>query len=118
MDIITIIIKGGKTLNKMLQHDLDEKTILNVSQIFKALADPTRIRILNLLCCDEYSVNEIATMLGMNQSAVSHQLRLLKSMRIVKFRREGTTMYYSSEDDHIIQLLHQTIDHARHGEKK
>lgn len=101
-------------MKKMLQHDLNEETIQNVSQIFKALGDPTRIRILNLLCCDEYSVNDIAEQLGMNQSAVSHQLRLLKNIRIVKFRREGTTLFYSCEDHHIIQLLHQTIDHARH----
>lgn len=100
---------------KMLQHELNEETILKVSQIFKALGDPTRIRILNLICCQEYAVNDIAEQLGMNQSAVSHQLRLLKNMRIVKFRREGTTMYYSCDDEHVIQLLHQTIEHAKHG---
>ena len=100
---------------KTLQHNLDEETTQAVSQIFKVLGDPTRIRILNLLCCAEYAVNDIAEHLGMNQSAVSHQLRLLKNMRIVKFRREGTTIYYSCEDDHIIHLLHQTIDHARHS---
>lgn len=104
-------------MEKMLQHELDEETILAVSQMFKALGDPTRIRILNLICCQEYAVNDIAEQLRMNQSAVSHQLRLLKNLRIVKFRREGTTMYYSCDDEHIIQLLHQTIEHARHKEQ-
>lgn len=99
----------------MHQHELNEETILAVSQIFKALSDPTRIRILNLICCHECAVNDIAEQLGMNQSAVSHQLRLLKNMRIVKFRREGTTIYYSCDDEHIIRLLHETIEHATHG---
>lgn len=97
------------------KHELDEETLLSVSQIFKALADPTRIRLLNLICCEEHSVNDIAETLGLNQSAVSHQLRLLKNLRIVKYRREGTTIYYSCDDEHIQRLLHETINHARHG---
>lgn len=96
------------------KHDLDEETLFVVSQTFKALGDPTRIRILNLLCCDEYSVNDIAEELNLGQSTVSHQLRFLKNLRLVKFRREGTTLYYSSDDDHIMNLLHQAIDHAKH----
>src|SRR4051794_38558944 len=95
-------------------HELDEETLFVVSQTFKALSDPTRIRILNLLCCNEYSVNDIAEELNLGQSTVSHQLRFLKNLRLVKFRREGTTLYYSSDDDHIMNLLHQAIDHAKH----
>ena len=95
-------------------HELDEETLFVVSQTFKALSDPTRIRILNLLCCEEHSVNDIADALNLGQSTVSHQLRFLKNLRLVKFRREGTTMYYSSDDEHIINLLHQSIDHAKH----
>lgn len=95
-------------------HDLDEETLFVVSQTFKALGDPTRIRILNLLCRKEYSVNDIAEELNLGQSTVSHQLRFLKNLRLVKFRREGTTLYYSSADDHIMNLLHQAIDHAKH----
>ena len=95
-------------------HDLNEETLFVVSQMFKALGDPTRIRILNLLCCHEYSVNDIADELNLGQSTVSHQLRLLKNLRLVKFRREGTTLYYSSDDEHIMNLLHQAIDHAKH----
>lgn len=95
-------------------HDLNEETLFVVSQMFKALGDPTRIRILNILCCNEYSVNDIAEELNLGQSTVSHQLRLLKNLRLVKFRREGTTLYYSSDDDHIMNLLHQAIDHAKH----
>lgn len=95
-------------------HELDEETLFVVSQTFKAISDPTRIRILNLLCCNELSVNDIAEELNLGQSTVSHQLRFLKNLRLVKFRREGTTLYYSSDDAHVMNLLHQAIDHAKH----
>jgi ArsR family transcriptional regulator, zinc-responsive transcriptional repressor len=101
-------------MNKIKPHQINEQTVQRVSQIFKALGDPTRIRILNLICCEEMSVNDMAEQLGMNQSAVSHQLRLLKTLEIVKFRREGTTLFYSVADDHILHLLHQAIEHAGH----
>lgn len=94
---------------------LDEETLFVVSQTFKALSDPTRIRILNLLCTDEHSVNDIAEILDLGQSTVSHQLRFLKNLRLVKYRREGTTLYYSKDDDHIMNLLMQAIEHATHN---
>ncbi|MFF2179533.1 ArsR/SmtB family transcription factor [Lysinibacillus sp. NPDC058147] len=96
------------------QH-LDEETLFVVSQTFKALSDPTRIRILNLLCTDEHSVNDIAEILDLGQSTVSHQLRFLKNLRLVKYRREGTTLFYSKDDDHIMNLLMQAIEHATHN---
>lgn len=95
-------------------QDLNDETLLVVSQTFKALSDPTRIRILNLLCTAEHSVNELADRLDLGQSTVSHQLRFLKQMRLVKFRRAGTTLYYSKDDDHVINLLNQAIEHAAH----
>lgn len=95
-------------------QDLDEETLFIASQTFKALSDPTRLRILNLLTQGERSVNEIADTLSLLQSTVSHQLRFLKNLRLVKFRREGTTLYYSHDDEHVIGLLKQTIEHARH----
>ncbi|WP_068677733.1 metalloregulator ArsR/SmtB family transcription factor [Oceanobacillus sp. Castelsardo] len=94
--------------------DLDEETLFVVSQTFKALGDPTRIRILYLLFNNEYSVNEIAKTLNLQQSTVSHQLRFLKNLRLVKYRREGTTLYYSHDDDHVMNTLKQTIEHASH----
>ena len=97
------------------KQELDDETLFVVSQTFKALSDPTRIRILNLLCSDEHSVNDIAEILNLGQSTVSHQLRFLKNLRLVKFRREGTTLYYSKDDDHIMNLLIQAIEHAIHN---
>ncbi|WAA12743.1 ArsR/SmtB family transcription factor [Fervidibacillus halotolerans] len=93
---------------------LDEETLFIVSQTFKALSEPTRIKILYLLSKGEYSVNEIAEKLSLQQTTVSHQLRFLKNLRLVKFRREKTTLFYSCDDEHVMDLLKQTIDHARH----
>jgi DNA-binding transcriptional ArsR family regulator len=95
-------------------QELDEETLFIVSQTFKALSDPTRIRILHLLFHGERSVNEIAEKLGLLQSTVSHQLRFLKNLRLVKFRREGTTLFYTHDDEHVMDILKQTIEHAHH----
>ncbi|MHA6251829.1 ArsR/SmtB family transcription factor [Oceanobacillus sp. CAU 1775] len=94
--------------------DLDEETLFIVSQTFKALGDPTRIRILHLLFKEEHSVNCIAERLNLKQSTVSHQLRFLKNLRLVKYRRDGTTLYYSHDDEHVLNILEQTIEHASH----
>lgn len=95
-------------------ENLDEETLFVVSQTFKALGDPTRIRILHLLFANEYSVNGISEALNLKQSTVSHQLRFLKNLRLVKYRREGTTLYYSHDDEHVMNILEQMIKHARH----
>lgn len=123
MNICSYIGKGGYKVtreeNKELlienKEHLDEETLFVVAQTFKALSDPTRIRILNLLCTEEHSVNDIAEILNLSQSTVSHQLRFLKNLRLVKFRREGTTLYYSKDDEHIMNLLKQAIEHATHN---
>ena len=96
-------------------RDLDEETLFIVSQTFKALGDPTRIRILNLLFHKELSVNGIADTLHLKQSTVSHQLRFLKNLRLVKYRRDGTMLYYSHDDEHVMNTLRQTIEHACHN---
>ena len=93
---------------------LSPETVEEVSQIFKVLADPTRIRILYLLSQEECSVTHIAEVLELSQSAVSHQLSLLRTLRLIKFRREGHTYYYTCDDDHVINLLTQTIRHIEH----
>ncbi|MDG5788512.1 metalloregulator ArsR/SmtB family transcription factor [Evansella sp. AB-P1] len=98
----------------MNNYDLDKETLFIVSQTFKALGDPTRIRILHLLSVKECSVGEIVELLSLGQSTVSHQLRFLKNLRLVKSRREGTSIYYSPEDDHIMDILEKTIEHSNH----
>ncbi|MCM3759135.1 metalloregulator ArsR/SmtB family transcription factor [Sporosarcina aquimarina] len=109
-------LEDGKVCNLCGESNfLDEETLIVVSQTFKALSDPTRIRILNLLCNKEHSVNDIAERLNLSQSSVSHQLRFLKNLRLVKFRREGATLYYSEDDHHVMNLLKQAIEHAAHN---
>ncbi|WP_342467388.1 Zn(II)-responsive metalloregulatory transcriptional repressor CzrA [Bacillus sp. FSL W8-0629] len=94
--------------------ELDEESLFLVSQTFKALSDPTRIRILHLLSQGEHSVNDIAETLNLMQSTVSHQLRFLKNLRLVKSRRAGTSIFYSPEDQHVMEVLDQMIHHAQH----
>ncbi|MCQ2009094.1 MAG: metalloregulator ArsR/SmtB family transcription factor [Sporolactobacillus sp.] len=94
--------------------DLDNKTLATVAQIFKAVSEPTRVRILYLLSQRECSVSEISDLLALQQSTVSHQLSFLKQLHLVKSRREGKVIFYSEEDEHVMNLLAQTIDHTRH----
>lgn len=102
-------------VNYVTEKYLDEETLFVVSQTFKALGDPTRIKILHLLAQRECSVNEIADILDLRQSTVSHQLRFLKNLRLVKNRRAGTTIFYTHDDEHVIEILEQTIKHALHS---
>lgn len=91
---------------------LSETTVYEASRVFKALSDPTRIKILYLLSQEECSVNHIAEVLEMSQSAVSHQLSLLRNLQLVKYRREGNTLHYTYDDDHVITVLNQVITHV------
>lgn len=99
----------------MSGFDLDEETIFIVSHTFKALGEESRIRILSLLLDGERSVSSIAETLDMKQSNVSHQLRFLKNLRLVKSRRDGQSVYYSHDDTHVIKILREMIEHARHN---
>jgi ArsR family transcriptional regulator, zinc-responsive transcriptional repressor len=101
-------------MNSKEHSFLSPPTIEEVSQIFRALADPTRIKILHLLSQEECSVTHIAEVLDVSQSAVSHQLSFLRNIRLVKNRRDGQTFYYSCDDEHVISLLNQAIRHADH----
>lgn len=93
---------------------LDANVVNDLSETFKALADPTRIRILYNLSKRELCVCDLANILDMTQSAVSHQLRYLRNLRLVKNRREGNTVYYRHDDAHTLGLLQMAIDHTTH----
>lgn len=98
----------------MTYKPIDETLIDDVSQTFKALSDPTRIKILHLLFQKECSVGEIAKQLEMQQSTISHQLKYLKQLHLVKNRRVKTMYYYTPDDYHVMNLLEQSIEHAKH----
>lgn len=89
----------------------DEQQLLDLSEFFKVFGDSTRIKILYVLSQSEMCVCDIASLLMMGQSAISHQLRILKQMRLVKFRREGKTVFYSLSDGHIQTILAQGMEH-------
>lgn len=94
---------------------VDDATASELADLFKALGDQTRIRIIHALLQSELCVHDLTEVLEMGQSAVSHQLRLLRNMRIVKRRKEGKTVYYSLDDDHVEQLIKLTLQHLKHG---
>ncbi len=88
-----------------------DEEVYYLSEFFKVFADSTRIRILFILRNGELCVNDIAAGLEMSQSSISHQLRILKQNRLVKFRRNGKTIYYSLADDHVVNILCQGLEH-------
>lgn len=100
------------------QNMLPEDTVYNLAEMFKVLSEPTRIRILHALSRQELCVCNLADILGMNQSAISHQLRILRNARLVKFRKEGKEVWYSLDDDHVITLMCQSVEHISHGDYK
>ena len=86
-----------------------------VAATFRVLGDPTRVRILEALGSREVCVGDLARTVGISESAVSHQLRLLRAMRLVRVRREGRQAYYAVDDHHILELLHQVRTHVEEG---
>ena len=98
------------------QYLLNEALADDLADTFKALADPTRLRMLSVLSGLELCVGELAAVLEMSVSAVSHQLRSLRLLRVVKSRREGRHIYYSLDDDHIAGIYQQALAHVLHGE--
>ena len=94
-----------------IDYPINDDTLYRLADLFKVFGDPTRIRILYVLSVEELCVQDIADRLSMTQSAISHQLRILKQSRLVKFRREGKTIFYSLEDDHVCSILSQGMEH-------
>ena len=83
-----------------------------LAETFRVLGDPTRVRILDALSAGELCVCDIASLVGISESAVSHQLRLLRGMRLVRPRRAGRLVYYAVDDHHILELLNQALTHV------
>ena len=88
-----------------------EDTLYELTELFRILGDSTRIRILYVLFASEMCVCDLAALLGMTQSAISHQLRALKNARLVKSRREGKTVFYSLADGHVRTIIDQGVEH-------
>jgi DNA-binding transcriptional ArsR family regulator len=96
---------------------LRPETVASLADIFKVLGDPTRVRILDVLSRGEQCVCHLARHLGLTESAVSHQLRLLRNTRIVRSRRDGRLIYYALDDRHVLTLFRQGLRHVEeHGD--
>ena len=97
------------------EHMLDADAATAVAKLFKALSDPTRIRIISVLAHTEMCVGDLCIALEMSQPAVSYQLRILRTLRIVRARKDGKHVYYTLDDEHVYQLYHQGVNHVEHG---
>ncbi|WMI81487.1 ArsR/SmtB family transcription factor [Anaerotignum sp. MB30-C6] len=95
-------------------EELEKDFIRDLAEFFKVFGDVTRIRILQILLSGERNVSELADSLSMTQSAISHQLRVLRQNDLVKYRKDGKTVFYSLDDDHIRTVLEQGMVHIRH----
>ena len=101
----------GSTIQEVKKHLPEEEVIRDLADFYKVFGDATRIRILCVLLEAEVCVCDLAELLNMTQSAISHQLRVLKQMKLVKNRREGKTVFYSLADGHIQTIINQGLEH-------
>jgi DNA-binding transcriptional ArsR family regulator len=101
-------------INCVKENMLDENKFLKLAELFKVLGDFTRIKIIYALSKKELCVCDIAEVLQMSQSSISHQLRTLRSFRLVKYRKEGKGVYYSLDDEHISELFNSGLEHIEH----
>ena len=103
-----------KLLNKIMGELLNEGNIDKLAQIFRALGDPSRLKIIYVLSKSPLCVCDIATLLDMTQSSISHHLRVLRNLNLVKFRRQGKLVIYSLDDEHVFKLFEEGLKHAKH----
>lgn len=117
------MLMNSETINTHDVHPLMQSVPLlgmeqaaRLADLFKSLSDPTRVRLMSALAqTPELCVSDLSTLLGMGQSAVSHQLAYLRDLRLVRMRRAGRHIFYALDDDHIQRLFEQGLDHVRHG---
>lgn len=101
-------------LQNLKQSMITEPAAAGMADLFKALGDPTRVKLIYAMLNKELCVHDLSVLLEMGQSAISHQLRYLRNLRIVKRRKAGKTVFYSLDDDHIEQIFVQTLQHLKH----
>ncbi|MCI5835315.1 MAG: metalloregulator ArsR/SmtB family transcription factor [Firmicutes bacterium] len=106
-----IVLKESKNIEKVRKNMPNYNTITDLSDFFKILGDSTRLQILMALEQSELCVSELSHLLNMTISAISHQLKSLKNAKLVKLRKEGKTVFYSLDDDHINKLLKVSFEH-------
>jgi len=110
-DLCECTVIHEEVVAKVREQMPDEETMLNLADLFKMFADSTRVKIICALLGAEMCVCDIAALLGMTKSSISHQLRSLRQTKLVKNRRDGKIVYYSLDDDHIQNILSQGLSH-------
>ncbi|WP_432404338.1 ArsR/SmtB family transcription factor [Wukongibacter sp. M2B1] len=113
-DICSCNVIHEDVVNKVKSNMPMEEKLYDLADLFKVFGDSTRIKIIYSLFQAEMCVCDIAATLGMSQSAISHQLRVLKAASLVKYRREGKVIYYSLDDEHVQNILDQGFSHISH----
>lgn len=100
---------------KMIHKELGEESdLLPLSKMFKGMGDPTRLKIIYVLSKSPLCVCDISSLLDISQSAISHQLRVLRDLKLVKFEKQGKLVIYTLDDDHVIELFNQGLKHVKH----
>lgn len=110
-DICEINIIHQDKVNNLKKIMPDDELIYDLAEFFKVFADSTRMKIINALMNEELCVCDIAAIVGTTQSAISHQLRILKQSKLVKYRKEGKIVYYSLDDEHIAEIVKKGREH-------
>lgn len=113
-DLCNCNVIHGDIINKVKKMMPSEKELYDLADFFKVFGDMTRVKIIYALLKEEMCVCDISALLGMNQSAISHQLRILRQARIVKFKKEGRVVYYSLDDEHVKNIFEQGFIHINH----
>ena len=114
-DICEVYYVNEKHVEKARKALSPEREVLAVAEMFRNLGDPTRVKILQALAVEELCVCDLAKILGVSESATSHQLRVLRSQKLVRFRKEGKMAFYSLDDEHVDSLMREVLRHVREG---
>ncbi|MDR1307822.1 MAG: metalloregulator ArsR/SmtB family transcription factor [Treponema sp.] len=108
----TVTVIHSDTVDQVRRQLPREALLLDLAELFKVFGDSTRIRIIGALLHEELCVCDIAALLGMTNSAISHQLRILRQAKLVKYRREGKVVFYSLDDSHVEAIFRQGLEHV------
>ena len=111
-DICEVFNPDNQVVEVMKEKELADEVVYDLAELFKTMGDPTRIKILYALKERELCVCDLSELLEMSASAISHQLRVLRNNKLVKYRKEGRSVYYSLDDDHVMCLFGQGLEHV------
>ncbi len=105
------LVAHEEVVQQVLEQQPDDEVLYDLAELFKVFGDSTRIKILYALSASELCVGDIAQMLNLSQSSVSHQLRILKDSKLVRFRRQGKIIFYALDDEHVRNIINMGMEH-------